>query len=156
MPASSNRLLSNQSLFTIKRRILTLAVALFLTPACIPKDHQGTHLPPKQGVPSMFIAVSETRMGWEEAKAFCEQHGGRLPRINNNDSWPSDGRNTAPIDGFGNLDDPWPTGLPSDDYWTGTWISDGPDCWWVVNAHGGKVNVDCDWQRRISNAVCFR
>ena len=99
-----------------------------------------------------FIAVSESRMNWPDAVAFCQQRGGSLPRINNSDSWKWDGRSEATIDGFGasgNLHgtkgDRWPSGLPGNWYWTGTEATDTgignhPYSWFVYD-HGGTVYV---------------
>jgi len=93
-----------------------------------------------------FIALSESDMNWNDAKAFCQQHGGRLPRINNSDSW--NGENPSLrgilIDGFGAPGAPWPSGLPSGGYWTGTEGSSFTGTSWRVSAHGvlgAGVNV---------------
>jgi hypothetical protein len=78
------------------------------------------------------IAMSKDPMNWADAKAFCQQQGGRLPRINNSDTWagiptsPTERKKAPPVaaDGFGADGAPWPSGLPggsfSDSYWTGT------------------------------------
>jgi hypothetical protein len=78
-------------------------------------------------LPKGFIAVSEFEMTWSQAKAWCQQRGGRLPLIGGSGSlswdslgWDDDSRQGTPIDGFGTVGDPWPTGLPSVNYWTGT------------------------------------
>ena len=68
-----------------------------------------------------FIAMSDKPMNWNDAVAFCKRHGGKLPRINNSNSW--DGKNPPAhgilIDGFGYGHRPWSdVGLPSADYWT--------------------------------------
>ena len=105
-----------------------------------------------------FIAISESRMDWADAKAFCQQHGGRLPRINNSDSWD---RKNPPlrgvlIDGFGYGLRPWgEVGLPSDVYWTDTAYSGSQGLAWVVNAAGGGVSANgTDVQRFGSRVVC--
>lgn len=33
-------------------------------------------------------------------------------------------------------------GLPSDNYWTGTEVTDNPGNSWIVNDNGGNVNND--------------
>jgi putative hemolysin len=75
-----------------------------------------------------LIAVSQDRMAWAAAKAFCQRQGGKLPRVNDNDSWDVAsqslfgsmlGGNRIKIDDFGVLGDPWPAGLPGS-LWTGT------------------------------------
>ena len=72
-------------------------------------------------LPAGFIALSKKEMTWDEAKTFCEQQGGRLPLI--------DGKKSRrkvyshlkpPIDGFGTGWAPWPAGLPSESYWSGS------------------------------------
>jgi len=78
-------------------------------------------------LPAGFIAVSEFEMNWNDAKAFCKQKGGRLPRINGKDSLARAdvGKNTH-IDGFGALGVLWPSGIPQAVYWTDTVDFDGP------------------------------
>jgi len=84
-----------------------------------------------------FIAFSEPRMNYTDAVAFCRSHGGRLPRINDSDSW--DGKNPPErgvlIDGFGYggrlVRD---IGLPAADYWTGTVYSADQDGVWSIDA----------------------
>ena len=97
-------------------------------------------------LPRGFIAVSESSMSWAEAGTFCQQQGGRLPRINNSDllsfediGGVSPGRRSAPsvdihIDGLGALatrqanqvsvfldNSSWPSFLPyGTSYWLGT------------------------------------
>ena len=83
-----------------------------------------------------FIALSAID-DWAEAKAFCRQQGGRLPRINDSDSWAghppdywgnyaggfADGSDAnVKIDGFGTFSSPWPSELPDYGirYWTDT------------------------------------
>jgi len=103
-----------------------------------------------------FIALSESRMNWSEAKAFCQRQGGRLPRINNSDSW--DGNNPPLrgilIDGFGYGHRPWSeVGLPSD-CWTGTEYTDGPGYSWVVSDRDGEVHVVNRHQSGGRRVVC--
>ena len=89
-----------------------------------------------------FIALSDNRMNWADAKAWCQQQGGRLPRINNRDSWNGNNRQNASIDGFGNVGRPWAeVGLPADFYWTGTRLLGHPDNSWGVGGRGGTVSV---------------
>jgi hypothetical protein len=93
-------------------------------------------------------------MTWADAKAFCQRQGGRLPRFNNSDSWAWNNRNTIThIDGFGALGAPWPSGLPSDGYWTGTEVSDYPGSSWVVGYSGYVGNHGAASQ---SQSVVFR
>jgi len=104
-------------------------------------------------VPAEFIAVSDSHMNWNEAKAWCKRQGGRLPVINGaaSQSWGQIAKpKTAIIDGFGQIatglngpdwTTPWPSGLPSDYYWTGTRHTDRPGHSWLVSDVGGSVNV---------------
>jgi hypothetical protein len=117
-------------------------------------------------LPKGFIAVSESRMNWADAKAWCEKQGGRLPLINGaaSQSWDQIANpKTALIDGFGQVSTgqnaadwttPWPSGLPDADYWTGTEYADGPGGSWVVDAGDGKVNVVFDPQSLDFRVVC--
>jgi hypothetical protein len=45
------------------------------------------------------------------------------------------------VDAFGARGDPWPSGLPSVGYWTGTGHTDVPGDSWIVLDRGGKVFV---------------
>ena len=104
--------------------------------------------------PSGFITLSESPMTWADAKAFCQQQGGSLPRINNSDSW--NGDTEAAIDGFGASGDPWPSGLPDDLYWTGTAYTDFPGRSWIVLYNGGNAKVYSYSQSDVSRAACVR
>jgi len=105
-------------------------------------------------LPPGFIALSEARMNWADAKAFCQQQGGKLPRINDRDSW--DGSDSAVIDAFGTLGAKWPAELPKAYYWAGTEYSDRPNYSWGIRAvrdgvigvisayaHGTNIHVIC-------------
>jgi len=103
-------------------------------------------------VPPGFIAVSESRMNWADATAWCATHGGRLPRINNSDSWNYEGK--ATIEGFGTQGSPsWPPGLPGGFYWTGTVDTAPPglslfvynigDYVYVARQHGNLILAAC-------------
>jgi len=93
-------------------------------------------------------------MTWADAKAFCQRQGGRLPRMNNSNSW--DGRGEATIDGFGAQGAPWPSALPNTYYWTGTERTDDPASSWLVNAHDGKVGINISDQFSGHRVVCVR
>ena len=102
-----------------------------------------------ENLPAGFIAISEEKMNWADAKAWCEQKGGRLPLINGAASQSSDqiiNPGTARIDGFGQIDTknwttPWPSSLPLDYYWTGTEAGDSPGFSWGILERVGKVSV---------------
>jgi len=106
-----------------------------------------------------FIALSESSMNWSDAKAFCQQQGGRLPRINDSDLLARADRNKIThTDGFGALGAPWPPGLPSDWYWTGTGteLTDASGYSWIVGGRrgSGSVYVTEDRQSQVSRVVC--
>jgi len=126
--------------------VLSLCLLLFL-PAVADTDTK-----PDQKLPPDFIALSESPMSWSDAKAFCRQQGGRLPRINDSDSW--DGRGGTTIDGFGAGGAPWSSGLPGDYYWTGTEFTGNPGNSWLVNDYGGNVGVRYGRQSDLVRVVC--
>jgi len=95
-------------------RVITVTAILQSDPKITASVDVQFELPPG------FIAMSERPLNWSDAKAFCQQQGGRLPRINNSDSWSWDGWGEVTIDDFGARGAPWPSGLPGDRYWTGT------------------------------------
>ena len=105
-----------------------------------------------QPAPAGFLALSASNMNWNQAKAFCQQQGGRLPLIEGSESLggirPRPG---SAIDGFGKVDASWRTGVPFDRYWTGTVHSSDPHSAWGVHSDnastvspgspGGKVTA---------------
>jgi len=139
------------------------ACLLFFFSGCTPANRTQDMRKPEnpaleQALPSGFIALSESRTNnYADAVAFCKRHGGRLPRINNSDSW--DGRNPPArdihIDGFGYGHRPWSeVGLPSAAYWTGTADTDNAGYSWFVSAYGGNVDVDSSHQSDGTSVVC--
>jgi TPR repeat protein len=113
-----------------------------------------------------FIAVSSTTMNWSDAKAFCQQKGGRLPRMNNSDSWAWGNHDKIThIDGFGAPGALWPSDLPGGSYWAGTedtdvsvlsWLVLGGDGGGVID-FGGKVHVGrANRQSSGSRVVCVQ
>jgi len=105
-----------------------------------------------------FIALSESSMNMREAKIFCQQQGGRLPRINNSDKMAfetAQDNKITHIDGIGAPGEPWPSVLPTDNYWTGTESLEYHGNWWViVRDRGGNVNVLINNQRQNLRVVC--
>jgi len=107
-------------------------------------------------LPPGFIAVSDSTLNWSDAKAFCQQHGGKLPLINGSASlaWGSISSGAA-IDGFGAKGAPWPSGLPGDNYWTGTEDAGDPGDSWIVHDHDGNVYVNSLHQSGdVGRVVC--
>jgi len=102
------------------------------------------------------IAQPESRMSWSDAKAYCQRQGGRLPRINNSNSWASaNWDKIAHIEAFGAPGDPWPSGLSSDVFWTGTESGTG-DSWFVNGLVLEKVLVYTGSQNITNRVVCVR
>ena len=134
---------------------ISLCTALILAICCFASIGTAAE---QQTLPDGFIAISENPMTWEDAKTLCQQQGGRLPRINNMDSWnaknpPLQG---IPIDGFGNAGRPWnEVGLPNDDfYWTDTVYSDRPGFSFAVRGDSGKVHLAVNAQGGLRRVAC--
>ena len=105
-------------------------------------------------LPAGFIAIAPGEMSWNDAKAFCQQQGGRLPLIGGSNSLGSVSKGTL-IDGFGTVSGPWPAGLPSNGCWADTENSNLPSySWIVVKDYGGSVNVGNSYQSYTYRAVC--
>ena len=68
---------------------------------------------------SRVIAVSDSLMTLNQAKAWCQQHGGRLPLVNGKTSLNSKEK-TWRTEGFGAAGARWPAYPPIGVYWTGT------------------------------------
>jgi len=102
-----------------------------------------------------FALDSEIRRNWADAKKWCERQGGRLPRINNSNSITGDIPSGTPIDGFGSVGAPWPSGLPGGGYWTGTESAGEPGfSWFVFDNSGGKVDGFSLRQRNDGRVAC--
>jgi len=108
--------------------------------------------------PPWVIAFSVADMTWADAKAFCQQQGGRLPLIGDSNSLtngvPSSG---TPIDGFGTVGGHWPVCLPGGPYWTGTEVIGSPGDSWVVVGQftSGAIFVESDRQSNQNRVVCM-
>jgi len=96
-------------------------------------------------------------MNWNDARAFCRQHGGRLPRVNQSDSWDGSGGSVATAEGFGTIGGPWPSGLPQA-VWSDTRDSTEPGKVWVIydsnSIHGFGIGPDPDDE--LAWAACIR
>jgi hypothetical protein len=116
---------------------ISLAVYLILTLAvmgCAMKKVPVSLEEERRAKEAGFIALADTMMIWEDANAFCQRQGGKLPLVGNLDEW--DGENPTwrgiPIEGFGYRGRPWDeVGLPTGVYWTGTKNIDGPPKWFI-------------------------
>jgi len=140
------------------KRILFRSLALSLCLLLLPLIAVNAKATPA-GLPPGFITLSESRMNWSDAVAYCRQQGGRLPRINNSDSWGGldiADSDTVMIDAFGAVGDKWPADLIRAYYWTGTEDSDESNHSWGVRvvregllsvisvyAHGTNLHVIC-------------
>ena len=107
-------------------------------------------------LPAGFVALSESRMTWDEANAFCKQQKGKLPLINNAPT-EKDNYNIErhSIDGFGKYGSPWPSGLDEGDYWTGTDEGQANKVWHVY-AYGGKVDLGGGGPWETYRALCVK
>ncbi|MDR2861657.1 MAG: hypothetical protein LBV07_03810 [Syntrophobacterales bacterium] len=117
-----------------------------------------------------LIAVSDRWMNWSDAKAWCQQQGGRLPLIDGKDG--IDGGqlgyftvrgNGLPVEGFGNIGGPWPSQLPcqfGEFYWTGTentWANSPYYAFYLSCDHNGK-SVGAHFSMKSGNryAACVQ
>lgn len=98
-----------------------------------------------------FIAMSESTMTWTEAKAYCQQFGGRLPLIGDKEY--SNVPSGTPIEGFGAVGGIWPSGLPKSPYWTGT-DSTSYGFSWFARDSDGVVSVNSSGRFNTARAVC--
>ena len=111
-------------------------------------------------MPPGFVAMSDRGMLYAEAKAFCEQKGGRLPRVNNTDVMERADRRAdgTPIEGFGVSGRRWgEVGLPDVSYWTATTFSDRPNASQGIIGNGGVVGFGPGWDHASSkepHAIC--
>ncbi|MDL2207639.1 hypothetical protein LJB82_02835 [Desulfovibrio sp. OttesenSCG-928-M16] len=101
----------------------------------------------KTKLPAGVVALSESVMPWDDAKAFCAERGGKLPLIAGLSKWNGEKppKANVPIAGFGKEGLPWNTvGLPSGSYWTGTLDADDPNISWYFYEDGGNGKVSLD------------
>ena len=119
-----------------------------------------------------IIAISDSGMNWNAAKAWCQEKGGRLPLINGAASLSMEKANKIlissgeiKVEGFGFIridynfrrsTTPWPSGLPHGLYWMGTVDSVHSDRSWFVDGQQGEIIVDLDIQGYPFRAVCVR
>ena len=70
-----------QAAYTLEHRdaLRSFTITVTATLASDPKVSATTNIE----VRPAFIAMSDNPMNWADAKAWCQQQGGRLPRINN-------------------------------------------------------------------------
>ena len=108
-----------------------------------------------ENLPAGFITVSETPMTWADAKAYCQQQGGKLPLMGDSESLAADdiSKRIPPVDGFGPIGDPWPSGLSFAYYWSGTVNSDRSGESWVV-LPGNGIDVSNNIQSLQFQLVC--
>jgi len=142
-----------------------LAFALFAFGDAAPSSASGSASAQTSAI-AEFIAVSESPMNWRDARAWCEQQGGRLPLINGAASLTATqiiDPGTVFIDGFGqintgqsfaNWNTPWPSGLPYDFYWTGTGRAGRLGLSWSIDGNGGFIFVGDRHQSLGSRVVC--
>jgi len=131
---------------------ISLFMAFILPMCCLALTGAAAE---RQKLPAGFIALSESHMPYADAKAYCKQQGGRLPRINNSDSWDGKGENIS-VDGFGKPGRAWAeAGLPADYYWTGTEHSVHLGQSWFVGPFGsGEIAVNNFHNGSSARVVC--
>jgi len=114
-------------------------------------------------VPPGFVAVSDKKMKYPDAEAFCKQKGGKLLRINKSDSWDGKKQKEASVDGFARIPNgvatgiAWPAGINGDEaYWTATRDAGNPDFIWYVKKRStdGEVNFDKVIHRTQLFVIC--
>lgn len=129
----------------IKKCFKAVAFAAMLAmPAMAFADSQTQPLPPG------FIALSESTMNWKNAEAFCQQQGGRLPLIGGSSRrvpW----HDATPVDGFGSLNSPWPSGLRYVYYWSGTDLDE--DSGFKYRIYGGARIVSVSAERSSNSST---
>ena len=104
-------------------------------------------------LPAGFIAPSESKMTWNQAKTYCEQQGGRLPLIDGSDNIDTAKKDHS-IDGFGAVGGPWPTDLPNGSYWTDTGDTLNPGHSWCAVHTGGDVSIYAFEKEGTHRAFC--
>ena len=129
--------------------------ALLLVPALIFSLGFPAAVFAAEKLPAGFIALAEDRMKWDDAKAFCEQKGGRLPRIDNKDSRALINRSHVKhVEGFGAPGGKMPAGLRADYYWGGTENPDRSDQAWHIDGRGGEFDVNASHKTNTRRVVC--
>jgi hypothetical protein len=101
-----------------------------------------------------FIALSESKMNWNRAKTYCQQHGGRLPFINGKNNIDTEPYKGTPVDGFGAIGSGWPAARPDGPYWTGTSADIYDSYIAVIINSDGQVEVAGDNPRNANRVVC--
>lgn len=103
------------------------------------------------------IALAPNHMNWDDAKAYCASKGGKLPLVGGKTSLDAVGPKEnlgLPIDVFGSVGAKWPSGLPDDDYWTGSRRVNETDRACCVRGDDGKISVNSIRRRGLSRVVC--
>jgi alpha-tubulin suppressor-like RCC1 family protein/putative hemolysin len=103
-----------------------------------------------------FIAIAESPMAWADAKAYCQQRGGRLPLIDGGTTGPYKIAHSSAT--ASSLD--WLIVLPFGEYWTGTESSDVLGDSRLVSFHRGhtfgpRIHVRNAEQTYASRVVCL-
>jgi putative hemolysin len=166
--------------FADKTRVMCMVEKAQAKPAQQPAQPEQPQSQSALG--ARYVAVSDTEMTWDEAKAWCAARGGRLPLINGASSLSSSDVVSSPgtvsIDGIGpvsmegttvdtmtrarprsDFTTPWSsTGLPSNRYWTGTEYGSVSGNAWSVHdtgLNGGTIYLGGNRKRDHPNrAVC--
>jgi hypothetical protein len=106
-------------------------------------------------LPVGFIASAPDKMTWSDAKAYCASKGGKLPLVGGSNSLLRDAiKKGTSIDGFGAVGAPGPSGLPNDEYWTGTEGADRPGRACTASGGFGNTRLSSADQGSTRRVVC--
>ena len=97
-------------------------------------------------LPAGFIAMAPDKMTWDDAKAFCEGKGGKLPSVGGNETMGGAPNKGTVIDGFGGRLGDWPADVPrhsdgQEGYWTST-KDTNPKVAWYVYSKDPRIEVN--------------
>ena len=126
----------------MKRRlpVIVLIISFVLPVAALAADQ----------VPPGFIAISDGKMTYYDAKKFCEDKGGRLPYVGGGSAALKKTPKGTSIEVFGAVGSQWPASVPKADYWTGTDNASGPRSGYVITT--SRLGVDAMGSHRSGEA----
>ena len=141
-----------QGRFAVKK--VSLLLALIAAMCCFAVTGMAAE---QQKLPEGFIAISESKMNWADAKAWCQQQGGRLPLVGGMEKWDYTNWRGIPVDGFGKQGRPWAeVGLSGgfSFFWTGTEDTRASSSVNIILESGGKVSIGNSSPSSANSVVC--